>query len=180
MKAGEKATHFSVRDLAVIVLMASLGAVVSVPLGYLGKALNAFAILPFGAPQLLSGVHVLWLLIAALYTRRVGSAAVTSVIKGLIEVTLFSAQGVTAIPISIAEGLLLEAGLLALGRDRWWSVAVAGGLSAVGNVIVLRLLVLFTLPSEVIIFMAVLAFASGAVVGVFSLRVNELVNRVVH
>jgi hypothetical protein len=102
------------------------------------------------------------------------------VIKGLIEVTLFSAQGVTAIPISIAEGLLLEAGLLALGRDRWWSVAVAGGLSAVGNVIVLRLLVLFAIPSEVIIFMAVLAFASGAVVGVFSLRVNELVKRVVH
>ena len=34
--------------------------------------------------------------------------------------------------------------------------------------------------SEVIIFVAVLAFASGAVVGVFSLRVNELVKRVVH
>jgi hypothetical protein len=50
----------------------------------------------------------------------------------------------------------------------------------VGNVIVLRLLVLFAIPSEVIIFMAVLAFASGVVVGVFSLRVNELVKRVVH
>ncbi|HIH88372.1 TPA: ECF transporter S component [Candidatus Bathyarchaeota archaeon] len=180
MNVGGKAMHFSVKELAVIVLMAALGAVVSVPLGYLGKALNAVAILPFGAPQLLAGVHVLWLLIAALYTRRVGSAAATSIIKGLVEVTLFSAQGVTAIPISIAEGLLCEAGLLTLGRNRWWAVAVSGGLSSVGNVVVLRLLVLFALPVEVIAFMAVMAFISGAVVGLFSLRVNALIRKIGH
>jgi ABC-type thiamin/hydroxymethylpyrimidine transport system permease subunit len=180
MKAGGKTTHFSVRELTVIVLMAALGAVVSVPLSYLSKGLNALAILPFGAPQLLAGVHILWLLITALYTRRIGSAAATGIIKGIIEVSLFSAQGSTAIPISIVEGLLLEVGLLVLGRDRWWAVAVSGGLSTLGNVIVLWLLVLFAFPVEVIAFMGVMAFISGAIVGLFSLRVNALIKKVVH
>ena len=142
MSHGRYATYFSVKALAFIVMMAALGAVVSVPLGYLSKALNILPMLPFGSPQLLAGVHVLWLLIAALYTRSIGSALVTGLVKGLIETTFFSAQGITAIPISMVEGLLLETGLFFLGSINKVSLAVSGGLSAVGNVIVLRLLVL--------------------------------------
>ncbi len=157
-----------------IVLMAALGALVSVPLGYLSGGLNALGVLPFGTPQLLAGVHILWLLIAALYNGRRGSALVTGAIKGLVETTLFSAKGITAIPISLLEGIILEAGLLLFG-DRKIAVAVSGGLSAVGNVIVLRFLVLYALPLDVIGFMAVLAFVSGALVSLLGFRIYSVV-----
>jgi ABC-type thiamin/hydroxymethylpyrimidine transport system permease subunit len=177
MSHGGYTPYFSARELAFIILMAALGAVVSVPLSYLSKALNVLPVLPFGSPQLLAGIHVLWLLTSALYTRRTGSALVTGAIKGLVETTLFSAQGITAIPISLVEGLLLEIGLFFLGRGNRISVAVSSGLSAVGNVIVLRLLVLYALPFEVIVFMAALAFVSGLVMGAFALRFDSIVKK---
>jgi ABC-type thiamin/hydroxymethylpyrimidine transport system permease subunit len=171
--------YFSTRELGVIVIMAALGAVVSVPLGYLSRGLNALAILPFGAPQILAGVHILWLLIAAIYNKRRGSALATGALKGLVETTLFSAQGITAIPISLLEGVILEAGLILLGKRRI-SVVISGGLSAVGNVIVLRLFVLYALPIWVIGFMAILAFISGALVSLFGLRIESVVERTLH
>ncbi len=162
-----------------IVLMAALGAVVSVPLGYLSRGFNALGILPFGTPQLLAGVHILWLLLAALYSRHRGSALATGAIKGLVETTLFSAQGITAIPISLLEGIVLEAGLLLFG-DKKIGVVVSGGLSAVGNVIVLWLLVLYALPIEVIGFMVVLAFVSGALVSLLGFRIYSIVKNTFH
>ena len=173
---GTAGHYFSTRELSVIVIMASLGAVVSVPLGYLSGGLNALGVLPFGTPQLLAGVHILWLLIAALFNRRQGSAFTTGAIKGLVETTLFSAQGIIAIPISLLEGIILEASLLLFGSRRV-AVAVSGGLSAVGNVIVLRLLILYALPIEVIIFMAVLAFISGTLVSLLGLQINSVLRR---
>jgi ABC-type thiamin/hydroxymethylpyrimidine transport system permease subunit len=176
---GATRYYFPTRELAVIVLMAALGAVVSVPLGYLSQGLNALAIFPFGAPQLLAGVHILWLIIAALYNKRRGSALATGAIKGLVETTLFSAQGITAIPISLLEGAILEAGLILLGK-RKASVVLSGGLSAVGNVIVLRLLILYAFPIGVIAFMAVLAFISGALVSLLGLRIDSVLEKTIH
>ena len=106
-------------------------------------------------------------------------AALSAVKRARVETTLFSAQGITAIPISLLEGVILKASLILLGK-RKISVIISGGLSAVGNVIVLRLFVLYALPIWVIGFMAVLAFISGALVSLLGLRIESVVEKTIH
>jgi ABC-type thiamin/hydroxymethylpyrimidine transport system permease subunit len=155
---------FKSRDIALMAILAALGGVVSVPIGYAGNMLGVFTFLPFGTGQLLSGIHVLWIVLAGLLVKRSGAAAATGTLKGLVELTLFSFHGSLILPIAIAEGLVAEAALLALGRGAGLRAYVAGGLSASSNVIVLRLLVFQALPWQVVVFMWVLSFASGALI----------------
>ena len=155
------------RELALIIILSALGGVVSVPLSYAGNLLNAVPILPFGSPQILSGVHVLWLLLARLLTRKTGAATFTGAVKGLVELSLFSFHGVQVLPISIVEGIVVDLVLSVPGRASLVKAAVAGGLSASSNVLVLWLLLLQGLSPLVIIFMWLLSLVSGVIVGCF-------------
>jgi ABC-type thiamin/hydroxymethylpyrimidine transport system permease subunit len=158
---------FKTRELALIIILSALGGAVSVPLSYAGNLLNAVPILPFGSPQILSGIHVLWLLLARLLTRKTSAATLTGAVKGLVELSLFSFHGVQVLPISIVEGIAVDLVLSAPGRPSSARVAVAGGLSASSNVVVLWLLLLQGLSPLVIVFMWLLSFVSGVVVGWF-------------
>jgi ABC-type thiamin/hydroxymethylpyrimidine transport system permease subunit len=158
---------FKTRELALIIILSALGGAVSVPLSYAGNLLNAVPILPFGSPQILSGIHVLWLLLARLLTRKTGAATLTGAVKGLVELSLFSFHGVQVLPISIVEGIVVDLILSATGRASSARVAVAGGLSASSNVLVLWLLLLQGLSPLVIVFMWLLSLVSGVVVGCF-------------
>ena len=158
---------FKTRELALIIILSALGGAVSVPLGYAGNLLNAVPILPFGSPQILSGVHVLWLLLARLLTRKTGAATFAGAVKGLVELSLFSFHGVQVLPISIVEGIVVDLVLSVPGRASSARVAVAGGLSASSNVLVLWLLLLQGLSPLVIVFMCLLSLVSGVIVGCF-------------
>lgn len=54
------------RSFLLLVFLGALGALVSVPVGYAGSVLNALALFPLVVPQLLSGLHVFWLVLVAL------------------------------------------------------------------------------------------------------------------
>jgi len=158
---------FKTRDIALIIILSALGGAVSVPLGYAGNLLNTVPILPFGSPQILSGVHVLWLLLARLLTRKTGAATFAGAVKGFVELSLFSFHGVQVLPISIVEGIVLDMVLSVPGRASLVKVAVAGGLSASSNVLVLWLLLLQGLSPLMIVFMWLLSLVSGVIVGCF-------------
>jgi ABC-type thiamin/hydroxymethylpyrimidine transport system permease subunit len=158
---------FKTRELALIIILSALGGAVSVALGYAGNLLNAVPILPFGSPQILSGVHVLWLLLARLLTRKTGAATFAGAVKGLVELSLFSFHGVQVLPISIVEGIVVDLVLSAPGRASSARVAVAGGLSASSNVLVMWLLLLQGLSPLVIVFMWLLSLLSGVIIGCF-------------
>jgi ABC-type thiamin/hydroxymethylpyrimidine transport system permease subunit len=164
---------FKIRELALIIVLSALGGAVSVPLGYAGNLLKAVPILPFGSPQILSGVHILWLLLARLLTRRAGAATFAGAVKGLVELSLFSFHGVQVLLISIVEGIVADLVLSAPGRASAAKVAVAGGLSASSNVLVQWLLLLQGLSPYVIVFMWFLSLVSGVIVGQF----GELASR---
>jgi ABC-type thiamin/hydroxymethylpyrimidine transport system permease subunit len=164
---------FKTRELALIIILSALGGAVSVPLSYAGNLLNAVPILPFGSPQILSGVHVLWLLLARLLTRRTGAATLAGAVKGLVELSLFSFHGVQVLPISIVEGVVVDLVLSAPVGAPSVRAAVAGGLSASSNVLVLWLLLLQGLSLFVIAFMWFLSLVSGVIVGSF----GELASR---
>jgi len=169
---------FTTRDVALIAILAALGGVVSVPVGYAGNLLGAVPLLPFGTGQLLSGVHVLWIVLAGLLVRQRGAAAATGALKGLVELTLFSFHGSLILPISLAEGLVAELALLVLGRGAGLRAYVVGGLSASSNVVVLWLLVFQGLPWQVVAFMWLLAFASGALfTGYLGARVSRVLEK---
>ena len=158
---------FKTRELALIIILSAIGGAVSVSLGYAANLLNTVPLLPFGSPQILSGIHVLWLLLARLITRRTGAATFAGAVKGLVEVSLFSFHGVQVLPISIVEGIVLDLVLSVPGNTSTVKVAVAGGLSASSNVLVLWLLLLQSLSPLVIVFMILLSLFSGVIVGFF-------------
>ena len=169
---------FSTRDLALIAIMSALGGVVSVPIGWAGNLLRAVPAIPFGTGQILSGVHVLWIILAGLLVKHRGAAVTTGALKGLVELSLFSFHGATILPIAIFEGLIAETAFLILGRDAGARSFLAGGLSASSNVILLWILVFPNLPWEVIAFMWVLSFASGATVaGYLGSRVSKIMEK---
>jgi ABC-type thiamin/hydroxymethylpyrimidine transport system permease subunit len=155
------------RELALIIILSAIGGAVSVPLSYAGNLLNTVPLLPFGSPQILSGVHVLWLLLVRLITRRTGAATFAGAVKGLVELSLFSFHGVQVLPISIVEGIILDMILSVPGNTSTVKVAVAGGLSASSNVLVLWLFLLQALSPLVIVFMWLLSLISGVMVGFF-------------
>lgn len=159
-EAPKRPGYFTVRELAVIAILSALGGVVSVPVGYAGNFLNALTIFPFGAPQIFAGIHVLWIVLAGLQVKRLGAATVTGVLKGLVELTLYSFHGALILPISITEGVVAEVMLALLGRNRRLSVGIAGGLSTMSNVAVISIMVL-KVPLPIILFMGALAFVSG-------------------
>lgn len=155
------------RELSFIIILSALGGAISVPIGYAGNLLKAIPILPLGTSQLLSGIHILWPILAALLTKKNGAATLTGAVKGLVELTLFSFHGIQVLLISLTEGIIVDTTLRVLGTDSPIKAGVAGGLSASSNVLVMWLLVLYSLPHTVIAFMWLLSLASGFTVGYF-------------
>jgi ABC-type thiamin/hydroxymethylpyrimidine transport system permease subunit len=169
---------YRIREIALIIVLSAAGGAVSVPLGYLGNSLRAIPVLPFGTGQILSGLHILWPLLARLLTRRTGSATFSGALKGLVELSLFSFHGVQVLPIALVEGIFVDLVIGIPGKDSSTKAAIAGGLSASSNVWVLWLFLLQSLSPYIIVFMWLLALVSGALVGLFgqyaSKRVQQL------
>lgn len=152
---------FTTRELSLIIILSALGGAVSVPIGYAGNFLKTIPLLPFGTPQILSGLHVIWILLAGSLVKKTGSSTITGILKGLIELSLFSYHGILVLLISVAQGVVMDLVLAALGRTNTVSICVASGLSSSSNVVVLRLILLKHLPFFVTAYMYVISFISG-------------------
>lgn len=157
--------RFETREIAIIVVFSALGAVMSVPVGYLGNYLKTFPAIPLGTGQILAGVHVFPTALTMLLVRRRGAAAATGTVKGLVEAVLFSFHGFSVIIMSGVQGLVLDAAALFFGYDSRTGLCVACGISAASNVAYLQFFLRLGFPAEVFMLMYILAFASGAVFG---------------
>ncbi|MBC8223684.1 ECF transporter S component [Candidatus Bathyarchaeota archaeon] len=156
--------RITTKELALIVVFSSLGATLSVPIGYLGNYLKTIPILPFGTGQILSGTHIIILTLTALYIKKPGATTMTAAIKGLVEVILFSYHGIPVILMSALQGLLLDAIIYILGyRDLAFYLGC--GIASASNVAFLQFILLLPFPASVFSFMYLLAFFSGTVFG---------------
>jgi energy-coupling factor transport system substrate-specific component len=160
--------RFTTRDLMTLSTLASMGAVMSVGVGQIGAALRAAVGMP-GFTQVLAGLHVLWLVLAAILVPRLGSATAAGTIKGAVELLLGSPHGLMVLIVSIVAGLLID---LVLGicpqRAKMAGLILGAALAAGSNVIVFQLMV--RLPAHSIVVTALLGFTlmamiSGAVAG---------------
>ena len=157
--------RFETRELAIIVVFSALGAVMSVPVGYMGNYLKTFPAIPLGAGQILSGVHVFPVALSMMLVRRRGAAASTATVKGLVEAVLFSFHGLSVIMMSGVQGLVLDAAATVFGYDSRTGLCLGCGLSAASNVAYLQFFMRLGFPLEVFALMYGLAFVSGAVFG---------------
>jgi len=168
--------RYSTRQLSMIIIFSSLGAVLSVPIGYAGNYMKAVPVLPLGIGQALSGLHLVTVVLASLLVPRRGTAVVTATLKGLLEAVLFSFHGLPVILISSAQGLVIDTALSLAGYDSTLALCLGCGLASASNVAFLQYVLLMPFLPEVFTFMYVVAFISGAALGgLLSLKLYHMV-----
>ncbi|MFH0981047.1 MAG: ECF transporter S component [Planctomycetota bacterium] len=158
--------YFSLHELLIMAALAALGGVSSSAVSWVGGVVHTLTGLP-GGLQSFAGIHVLWLVLAVGLVRKPGSATVTGLLKGAVELLSGSRHGLVVVLVSGLAGLTVDGVWILTGRrDRLVSYVLAGGLGAASNLLVFKLF--YSLPSHraVTIALAALtpvAFVSGAV-----------------
>ncbi|MBS7638400.1 ECF transporter S component, partial [Candidatus Bathyarchaeota archaeon] len=153
--------RFTSLDLAVIILFSSLGGALSVPVGHLGNFLKTLPGLPLGTSQILSGIHVLWIILSVGLTRKIGSGTLTGLLKGLVEFFMLSFHGALVVVISLVEGLIADLVFTAIRKINTVSLCLAGALSSSSNVFIVKYIIVPSLPLSIFTLMYVISFISG-------------------
>ncbi len=164
---GDETTRerFGVRDLVLIALLAAAGGVLSTYIGYLGNLINRLFGVPFGAGQLIAGLHVVWSLLARLLIGRFGSGTLTGLLKGAVEFLSGGTHGVVVLLVSFVEGLLVDLGMGILRRRSLALTMITGAVASASNVLVFQAIYFSGVSIRFILVMAGLALVSGAVFG---------------
>jgi len=157
-------TIFSTRQLSLIIVFSSLGAVTSVPIGHIGNYLKTIPLLPLGTGQILAGLHLIMIVLSALYVKQPGAAAMTGAVKGLTEAVLFSYHGLPVILMSVLQGAIIDVVLYVVGYGSS-SMILGCGLSAASNVVFIQFFLGKQFPIGAFLLMYFLSFFSGAVFG---------------
>ena len=158
---------FSSRQLSLIVVFSALGAIASVPIGHLGNYLKTIPLLPLGTGQILAGLHLIMIVLTALYVKKPGTAAMTGGVKGLTEAFLFSYHGLPVIVMSALQGAIIDLVLYIMGYGIT-AIILGCGLSAASNVVFIQFFLEKQYPLSDSVLMHVLSFPSGAVLGGYS------------
>lgn len=132
--------------------------------GYLGQLVNAAVGVPFGAGQFMSGLHVIWIMLAAGLVRKPGAASLTGLLKGMVEFLIGSTHGIVIVLVSLTQGLLVDGWLTAARhRSSLFLYCLAGGTASASNVVVFQLLYFSGVPLAFLLLLVVLAFSSGII-----------------
>ncbi len=153
------------KKLVLVTLLSVSGAVVSVSIGFTGAMIAAFPFGPFVSGQFLSGLHVFWLVLAAVITKTKGTSLMAGALKGWAEMLMPNHLGPIVFLISFLEGLVLEIALLVFGTRNSWLVCLSGGFSSAANVFIVQFLVVTNLPFAVYAGMYAVSFLSGLFLG---------------
>ncbi len=157
-----KKHYFGTKDLVTIAVLSSLGAIASTYLGYIGQLLGTATGIPFGG-QLVTGLHVLWLLLILALVNKPGSALLGAILDNFVQFLMGSHLGVWVLPVGLVQGILAEVGYWPLrGFSLSLAMALSGGLSSISSVIVLQVALHPFGPIAIVESLCALAFASGA------------------
>jgi energy-coupling factor transport system substrate-specific component len=161
--------YFTTRDLLTIAILASLGGVLSTYVGYIANTINHLVGVPYGAGQVVAGLHILWMVLILAITGKKGSGALGGFLKGFVEFISGSRLGIYVVLFSLLEGIFVEIGFWPFKKYRSLSYMISGGLGSFAYVVGQQLM--NQVYDNVFLFGAVsiLSFVSGAVfAGYFS------------
>jgi len=161
--------YFTTRDLLTIAILASLGGVLSTYVGYVANVINHLVGVPYGAGQVVAGLHILWMVLILAITGKKGSGALGGFLKGFVELVSGSRLGVYVVFFSLLEGVFAELGFWPFKKYRTLSCVMSGALGSFAYVVGQQLV--NQVYDNVFLFgaVSVLAIVSGAVfAGFFS------------
>ena len=158
-------TRIDVRDIVLIALLSAVGGVLSTYIGYLGNLINRLFGVPFGAGQLIAGLHILWPLLARAFVGRFGAGTLTGLTKGAVELFSGGTHGVIILLVSAVEGLFVDLGLGITRKRRLAVTMVTGAVSSAANVFVFQAVYFSGVSATYILMMAGLSAVSGAFFG---------------
>ncbi len=164
----EQNYYYETSDLVIIALFSGLGGILSTFVGYLGNLVNSFLGIPFGGGQIISGLHVFWIvLIYLLANRKIGTAFLAGIVKGFVEFFSGSAHGILVILLSGSQGLIIEIVLIIfLSSNNKIIISLASGLSSVSNVVIQQIIFFNSqIPPLIIAFIGAISFCSGFILG---------------
>jgi len=157
--------RLDVRDLVLVALLSAAGGVLSTYVGYLGNLVNRLFGVPFGAGQLIAGLHIVWPLLARALVGRFGSGTLTGLTKGVVELFSGGTHGAVIVLVSGIEGLFVDLGLGLSRRRSLVLTMLAGALASASNVLIFQAIYFSGVEAAFLWMMIGLAFVSGAVFG---------------
>jgi len=157
--------RFDVREIALVALLAAVGGVLSTYIGYIGNLINRLFGVPFGAGQLIAGLHIVWPLLARGIVGRFGSGTLTGATKGLVEFLSGGTHGVVIVLISLIEGLFVDLGMGISRHPRLPLMMAVGAVASASNVFIFQAIYFSGVPLSFILVMAGLSAVSGALFG---------------
>ncbi len=163
--ASETRHRFDVRDIVLMALLSAVGGVLSTYIGYLGNLVNRLFGVPFGAGQLISGLHIVWPLLARALVGRFGAGTLTGLTKGAVELFTGGTHGVVILLVSVVEGLFVDLGLGVTRRRGLLITMIAGALASASNVLVFQAIYFSGVAASFLALMVSAALVSGAVFG---------------
>jgi len=166
MKRSVEDRHLlDVRGIVLVALLAAIGGVLSAYIGYIGNLINRLFGVPFGAGQLIAGLHIVWPLLARSLTGRFGSGTLTGLTKGLVEFLAGGTHGVVIVVISLVEGLLVDVGMGISRRQSLPVTMLTGAVASASNVFLFQAIYFSGVSLTFILVMAGLSLVSGAFFG---------------
>ncbi len=165
MNVASTRSRFELRDLVLVALLSAAGGVLSTYVGYLGNLINRLFGVPFGAGQLIAGVHILWPLLARAIIGRFGSGMMTGTIKGLVEFLSGGTHGIVIVLVSAIEGLFVDLGMSTSEKNRLGVMMLSGAVASASNVFIFQTIYFSNLPLSLLLGMGALSFVSGAFFG---------------
>lgn len=135
---------------------------------YVANIINwAFGV-PFGAAQLVAGLHVFWLVLCFGLIRKLGTGTIAGILKGVIELFTGNPHGITVVLISGVEGVFLDLGMASFRKKHAiYSYGISAGFAAAAEVFVFYPLFFPSLPLWFMFATSLIAFGSGFVFGGF-------------
>ena len=161
----EKQPLLDVREIVLVALLASIGGVLSTYVGYIGNLIDRLFGVPFGAGQLIAGLHILWPILARMLIGRFGAGTLTGVTKGAIELLSGGTHGVVIVLVSLVEGLLVDLGMGISRRPSLLLTMITAGIASASNVFIFQAIYLSGVSPAFILVMAGLSLISGAFFG---------------
>jgi energy-coupling factor transport system substrate-specific component len=155
--------YFTTRDLVTIAILSALGGVLSTYIGYLGNLVNVALGLPFGAGQIMAGLHIYFMILAYAIVGKFGTGTTVGLLDGTVELFSGSTHGIVIVVVALIEGILVDLTLAVFRKPTTLGYCIAGALASMSNVFTFQIIYFSGVPIVYILLIALMAAVSGAV-----------------
>jgi ABC-type thiamin/hydroxymethylpyrimidine transport system permease subunit len=160
MNQNKNRFYFTTRELIMMAAFAAVGGIASSYINMVGDFFQSF--LGFaGTTQWAAGLHVVWIMLAAVIIRKPGSASTAGILKGAVEFFSGNTHGILVVIIDIFAGLLIDL-IFRTNKKKIFNVwfYLAAGIASVSNIFIFQIFA--SVPSDILTLVVIGAASLGA------------------